>query len=112
VHPGEQVATHATHLLGGDGQHSAGGDRRIGGRPAAARPRTSASSAWQYISAKRLVAPSTETGSMALSVETITIAEAPAAAAASATLTEPKTLVLTPSSQSCSSNGTCLSAAA
>ena len=35
-----------------------------------------------------------------------------AAAAASATLTEPNTLVLTPSSQFCSSSGTCLSAAA
>ena len=45
------------------------------------------------------MAPSTETGSIALSVEIITIAAAPAAAAASATLTEPKTLVLTPSSQ-------------
>ena len=71
------------------------------GRAARLRPRRekSASSAWQYISAKRLVAPSTDTGSIALSVEIITIAAAPAAAAASATLTEPKTLVLTPSSQ-------------
>ena len=40
------------------------------------------------------------------------MAAAPAAAAASATLTEPNTLVLTPSPQSCSSSGTCLSAAA
>ena len=45
------------------------------------------------------MAPSTETGSIALSVEIITIAAAPAAAAASATLTEPNTLVLTPSPQ-------------
>ena len=58
------------------------------------------------------MAPSTETGSIALSVEIITIAAAPAAAAASATFTEPNTLVLTPSSQSRSSSGTCLSAAA
>src|SRR6476469_9296111 len=54
------------------------------------------SSAWQYISAKRLVRPSIETGSIALSVEIITIAAAPAASAASATLTDPKMLVLTP----------------
>ena len=40
------------------------------------------------------------------------MAAALAAAAASATLIEPKTLVLIPSSQSRSSNGTCLSAAA
>ena len=40
------------------------------------------------------MAPSTDTGSIALSVEIITIAAAPAAAAASATLTEPNTLVL------------------
>ena len=72
----------------------------------------SRSSAWQYISAKRLVTPSIETGSIALSVEIITIADAPAATAASATLTEPKTLVLTPSPQSRSRIGTCLSAAA
>ena len=85
---------------------------RIGVVPAGARRVRSASSAWQYISAKRLVAPSTETGSIALSVEIITIADAPAAAAASATLTEPNTLVLTPSSQFCSRIGTCLSAAA
>ena len=39
-------------------------------------------------------------------------AAAPAATAASATLTEPNTLVLTPSPQSRSSSGTCLSAAA
>ena len=58
------------------------------------------------------MAPSTETGSIALSVEIITMAAAPAAAAASATLTEPNTLVLMPSSQSRSSSGTCLSAAA
>src|SRR5215470_1559410 len=62
----------------------------------------SASRAWQYISANRLVAPSTDTGSIALSVEIITIADAPASTAASATLTEPNTLVLTPSSQFCS----------
>src|SRR6476619_5693689 len=72
----------------------------------------SPSSAWQYISARRLVAPRTETGSIALSVEIITIAVAPAAAAASATFIEPNTLVLTASSQSRSSSGTCLSAAA
>ena len=58
------------------------------------------------------MAPSTETGSIALSVEIITIAAAPAAAAASATLTEPNTLVLIPSSQFASKSGTCLSAAA
>ena len=40
------------------------------------------------------------------------MAAAPAAAAASATLIEPNTLVLMPSSQSVSSSGTCLSAAA
>ena len=40
------------------------------------------------------------------------MAVAPASTAASATLTEPNTLVLTPSPQSCSSSGTCLSAAA
>ena len=40
------------------------------------------------------------------------MAAAPAATAASATLTEPNTLVLTPSPQSRSSSGTCLSAAA
>ena len=84
---------------------------RIAGRRCARRA-NSASSAWQYISAKRLVAPSTDTGSIALSVEIITIAAAPAAAAASATFTEPNTLVLTPSPQSRSSSGTCLSAAA
>src|SRR6185295_13505841 len=53
----------------------------------------SASIAWQYISARRLVTPSTDTGSMALSVDIITIARAPAATAASATLIDPKTLV-------------------
>src|SRR6476660_8967610 len=66
----------------------------------------------EYISARRLVAPSTDTGSIALSVEIITMAVAPAAEAASATLIDPNTLVLMPSSQSCSSIGTCLSAAA
>ena len=85
---------------------------RIVGRSASARREKSASSAWQYISAKRLVAPSMETGSIALSVEIITMAAAPAAAAASATLTEPNTLVLIPSSQFASKSGTCLSAAA
>src|SRR5687767_11431617 len=50
---------------------------------------SSASSDWQYISAKRLVTPSTDTGSIALSVEIITIAAAPAAIEASATLTDP-----------------------
>ena len=70
------------------------------------------SSAWQYISAKRLVSPSIETGSIALSVEIITIAAAPASRAASATFTEPKMLVLTPSLQSRSRIGTCFSAAA
>ena len=91
---------------------------RIGGSlplpppPAGARRVSSPSSAWQYISAKRLVAPSTEIGSIALSVEIITMARAPAASAASATLTEPNTLVFTPSLQSRSSNGTCLRAAA
>src|SRR6185312_10577571 len=70
------------------------------------------SSAWQYISAKRLVSPSIETGSIALSVEIITIAVAPAAIAASATLTDPKMLVLTPSLQSRSRIGTCFRAAA
>ena len=84
---------------------------RIAGRRCARRAK-SASSAWQYISAKRLVAPSTDTGSIALSVEIITIAATPAAAAASATFTEPNTLVFTPSPQSRSSSGTCLSAAA
>src|SRR5215472_5773250 len=64
---------------------SRGGGRRFG----ALRRDRSASRAWQYISAKRLVAPSTETGSIALSVETITSAAAPAVTAASATLTEP-----------------------
>ena len=63
------------------------------------RPMNSASSAWQYISAKRLVAPSIETGSMALSVEIITMAAAPASTAASATFMEPNTLVLMPSVQ-------------
>src|ERR1700682_4871568 len=52
---------------------------RIGGMaplaPSARRVR-SASSAWQYISAKRLVAPSTEIGSIALSVEIMTMAVA------------------------------------
>src|SRR3979411_2621255 len=66
----------------------------------------------QYISAKRLVRPSIETGSIALSVEIITIAAAPAASAASATLTEPKMLVLTPSLQQRSRIGTCFSDAA
>ena len=60
----------------------------------------SASSACAYISAKRFVAPSIETGSIALSVEIITMAPAPASTAASATLTEPNTLVFTPSAQS------------
>src|SRR6267154_768572 len=47
--------------------------RMVGLPPA--RAMKSASSAWQYISASRLVAPSTETGSIALSVEIITIAD-------------------------------------
>ena len=85
---------------------------RIGARAARRARAKSASSAWQYISANRLVAPSIEIGSIALSVEIITMAAAPAATAASATLTEPNTLVLTPSSQSRSSSGTCLRAAA
>src|SRR3984893_8693988 len=67
--------------------------RRMGGLPPLVLMRT-ASSAWQYISARRLVAPSTETGSIALSVEIITMASAPAFNAASATLTDPNTLVL------------------
>ena len=46
----------------------------------------SASSACAYISAKRFVAPSIETGSIALSVEIITRAPTPASTAASATL--------------------------
>ncbi|GJE57965.1 hypothetical protein MPOCJGCO_0041 [Methylobacterium trifolii] len=62
----------------------------------------SASRAWATISAKRLVTPSCETGSIALSVEIMTRARAPAAIVARATLIEPKTLVLMPSSQSCS----------
>src|SRR4029078_3705816 len=49
----------------------------------------SASRALQYIAAKRLVAPRTETGSIALSVEIITIAATLAAIAASATFTDP-----------------------
>src|ERR1700730_17957148 len=84
---------------------------RIAGRPAA-REAKSASSAWQYISANRLVAPSIEIGSIALSGEIITLTAAPAAGAPAATVVEPNTLVLTPSSQSRSSNGTCLRAAA
>ncbi len=60
------------------------------------------SSASVAISAKRLVAPSIETGWIALSVEIITMACASAAMAASATLIEPKTFVFTPSGQSCS----------
>src|ERR1700730_14128392 len=67
---------------------------RIGERAALARARRSPSTAWQYISARRLVAPSIEIGSIALSVEIITIATAPEATAASATLIEPNTLVL------------------
>ena len=43
------------------------------------------SSAWQYISASRLLAPMTLLGFTALSVEISTIARAPAAWAASAT---------------------------
>src|SRR6267143_4275277 len=70
--------------------------RRIGG-PSVARAAKSASSAWQYISANRLVAPSIEIGSIALSVDIITMPAAPAATAASATLIEPNTLVLMPS---------------
>src|SRR5215211_7769872 len=70
--------------------------RRIDWRPPPVRRPRSASSAWQYISANRLVAPSTETGSIALSVEIMTMALAPASIAASATLTDPNTLVLTP----------------
>ena len=54
------------------------------------RARSSLSRAWQYISAKRLVRPSIDTGSIALSVEIITIAVAPAASEASATLIVPK----------------------
>ena len=69
---------------------------RVAGRIAAC----SASRAWATISAKRLVTPSCETGSIALSVEIITRARAPAATAASATLIEPNTLVLMPSLQS------------
>jgi len=74
--------------------------KRVLLRLASAGRANSASSAWQYISAKRLVAPRTETGSIALSVEIMTMAAAPAAIAASATLMEPNTLVLTPSPQS------------
>src|SRR6478752_4083820 len=62
---------------------------RIGWWPATARRENSSSRAWQYISARRLVAPSTDTGSIALSVEIITMAVAPAAEAASATLIDP-----------------------
>src|ERR1700692_3844757 len=54
---------------------------RIAGRPLA-RAAKSASSAWQYISANRLVAPSIEIGSIALSVEIITMGGGPAGAAA------------------------------
>ena len=68
-------------------------------RVAPLRPMNSASSAWPYISASRLVTPSMDTGSMALSVEIITMAPAPASTAASATFTEPNTLVFTPSVQ-------------
>ncbi|MDF2971111.1 MAG: hypothetical protein K0R61_1561 [Microvirga sp.] len=68
-------------------------------RVAPLRPMNSASSACPYISARRLVAPSMETGSMALSVEIITMVSAPDSTAASATFTEPKTLVLMPSVQ-------------
>ncbi|KZC02102.1 hypothetical protein AU375_01653 [Methylobacterium radiotolerans] len=64
------------------------------------RAACAASRAWATISAKRLVTPSCETGSIALSVEIITSARAPAATAASATLIEPNTLVLMPSCQS------------
>ncbi|MNL81920.1 hypothetical protein D3C87_2091640 [compost metagenome] len=69
--------------------------------PAAAAT-NSASRDCAYISAKRLVAPSIETGSIALSVEISTKILALAAMAASVTLTEPKTLVLMPSLQSAS----------
>src|SRR3984893_5772316 len=61
---------------------------RIGGRVDAVRARRSPSSAWQYISASRLVAPSIEIGSIALSVDIITIAAAPAATGASGALIE------------------------
>src|ERR1700739_3496052 len=53
---------------------------RIGGGGGAVRTRKSPSSAWQYISASRLVAPSIEIGSIALSVDIITKGAAPAAA--------------------------------
>src|SRR5205085_7410336 len=78
---------------------------RRGGGADRRQTANSASSAWAYISASRLVAPSTDTGSIALSVEMITTAAAAAATAASTTLTEPNTLVLTPSPQSRSSSG-------
>src|ERR1700757_195533 len=81
---------------------------RIGGVPPLALRVAAASGPWHYFSASRLVAPSTDPGSIALSVEIITMASAPAAAAASATLTEPNTLVLTPSSQWRSGFGSCL----
>src|ERR1700730_1474708 len=61
--------------------------RRSGGRPLA-RAAKSASNAWQYISANRLVAPSIEIGSIALSGDNITITAAPAAGAPAATVVE------------------------
>src|SRR5258708_23046109 len=60
------------------------------------RDARSRSSAWQYISANRLVSPSIETGSIPLSVEILTLPAAPPAHAPSPALTEPEIMGLTP----------------
>src|ERR1043166_2720981 len=77
------------------------------GRRASAR-----SSAWQKLSARRLVAPMTLAGLTALSVEIITKSPTPWARAASATLRVPTTLLSTPSIGFASTLGTCFSPAA
>ena len=64
------------------------------------------------ISAMRLVAPITELGRTALSVEMSTRRSAPTASAMRATFCVPKTLFFTASSGASSMSGTCLWAAA
>ena len=88
-------------------------NRTVTQRIAAPPARTAAtSSAWQYISANRLLAPITLLGFTALSVEISTIARAPAARAASATCRVPTVLVSRSSPGFASPIGTCFSAAA
>ena len=109
---GRELAREQRHHRSGGAQHIAeahGDIARAAGPPCRASWK---SSAWQKLSARRLVAPMTLVGLTALSVEIMTTIDTPNVRAASATLRLPATLVRTPSIGLASTIGRCFSAAA